>query len=115
MASYQRYSRGNAPFLPSNITIPLKTIGSKKPKLLRFMEGNHQRRLLAGSPELSDPLPPRYFLQTPGSFRRLGATVNRSSRARSLGIICGWVTGNRRQPGRHLVRPAWLTLTDWPG
>ena len=74
MASYQRYSRGNAPFSPSKITYPIETIGSKKPKLLRFMEGNLQRRLLAKGPRLSDPPPD--FTRCRGSFSRIGAAVS---------------------------------------
>jgi hypothetical protein len=70
MASYQRYSRGNAPFSPSRITYPIETIGSEKPKLLRFMEGNRQSRLLAGSPELSNP--PPGSARCRGSFLRMG-------------------------------------------
>src|SRR3954452_4093405 len=35
MASYQRYSRGNAPFSPLKITYPIETHRVKKPKLLR--------------------------------------------------------------------------------
>src|SRR4051794_18144487 len=35
----------------------LKTRNSKKQKLLRFMEGSGQRRLLAEGPELSNPPP----------------------------------------------------------
>ena len=69
------------PFRHRKSPIPLKTIGSKKPKLLRFMEGNRQSRLLAGSPELSNPPPgsPRCR----GSFLRHWAPVNRDLPAHS--------------------------------
>jgi len=68
------------PFRHRKPPIPLKTIGSKKPKLLRFMEGNCQRRLLAGSSELSNP-PPKFALCPvfPARCRSLGVCGRRLS------------------------------------
>ena len=93
------WSLENAPFYPHELPMSLKRKECEKRKFLRFMTGTGQRRLLAGSPEFSDPLPPRYFLLTPVFVSAAGATVNGSARgasasavARSLEIGVGWVT-----------------------
>jgi hypothetical protein len=62
------WSLENAPFYPQKSPMSLKTKDSKKRKFLRFMEGNRQRRLLAGSSELSIPLP---AFPLPGVFHAL--------------------------------------------
>ena len=64
------WSLENAPFYPQKSPMSLKTKDSKKRKFLRFMKGTSQRRLPAGSPELSNP--PPGSARCRGSFLRMG-------------------------------------------
>src|SRR3954452_7558695 len=56
-ASHRRHSRENALFHGQKTAISLKSLDCAERKFLRFMEGNGQSRLLAGSPELLNPSP----------------------------------------------------------
>src|SRR3954447_24386221 len=84
-ASHRRHSRENALFHDQKTAISLKSLDCAERKFLRFMTGNGQSRLLAGSPELLNPPPgidlaPGFFLTEWGPGETGGSSARSEPR-----------------------------------